>query len=348
MLENNIMAKLVLDNVNKNYGKYAALKNFSLNVEDGKLFVIVGPSGCGKTTVLRIIAGLLKQDSGKIMLDDNDISNVDSYKRNVSMMFQSYALFEHMNCFDNIAYGLHYLGYSKEEINKRVYDSAKLLNIENLLKRKPSMLSGGQKQRVAIARALVRDAKVLLMDEPLSNLDTDLKNQMRIELKQMQKQLHKTMIYVTHDWMEAMTLADKIVVMKDGMIMQEDEPLHLYRYPNNTFVAKFVKGINFIEGNIVNNQFVFNDHKISLSDNYPDMKAILGIRSEDIILNGDIDVMVDEYEYLGDETIIHVSLDNTKLKIKSLANDYEKMLKIGFNIDKLLVFDENGNLVNKE
>lgn len=342
------MAKLILDNLNKSYGNFQALKNFSLTIEDGELIVIVGPSGCGKTTVLRIIAGLLKQDSGKIMLDSNDISDMAAYKRNVSMMFQSYALFDHMNCFDNIAYGMHYLGYSKQDINNRVNDIAKMLNIDNLLKRKPSMLSGGQKQRIALARCLVRDAKVLLMDEPLSALDTDLKNQMRFELKQMQRKLNKTMIYVTHDWMEAMTLADRIVVMKDGMIMQIDEPLSLYRYPNNLFVADFVKGINIIDGQIIDDHFVFNDQKIALLEHFDNMKASIGIRSEDIILNGDIDVTVDEYEYLGDETIIHARMDGIRIKIKSLTYLNADKLKIGFDNSKLLIFDENGNLLRKD
>ena len=342
------MAKLILDNLNKSYGNFQALKNFSLTIEDGELIVIVGPSGCGKTTVLRIIAGLLKQDSGKIMLDSNDISDMAAYKRNVSMMFQSYALFDHMNCFDNIAYGLHYLGYSKQDINNKVNDIAKMLNIDNLLKRKPSMLSGGQKQRIALARCLVRDAKVLLMDEPLSALDTDLKNQMRFELKQMQRNLNKTMIYVTHDWMEAMTLADMIVVMKDGMIMQIDEPLSLYHYPNNLFVADFVKGINIIEGRINDGHFIFNDQKIALLEHFDNMKASIGIRSEDIILNGDIDVTVDEYEYLGDETIIHARMDGIRIKIKSLTYLNADKLKIGFDNSKLLIFDENGNLLRKD
>ena len=342
------MAKLILDNLNKSYGNFQALKNFSLTIEDGELIVIVGPSGCGKTTVLRIIAGLLKQDSGKIMLDSNDISDMAAYKRNVSMMFQSYALFDHMNCFDNIAYGMHYLGYSKQDINNRVNDIAKMLNIDNLLKRKPSMLSGGQKQRIALARCLVRDAKVLLMDEPLSALDTDLKNQMRFELKQMQRKLNKTMIYVTHDWMEAMTLADRIVVMKDGMIMQIDEPLSLYHYPNNLFVADFVKGINIIEGRINDGHFIFNDQKIALLEHFDNMKASIGIRSEDIILNGDIDVTVDEYEYLGDETIIHARMNGIRIKIKSLTYLNADKLKIGFDNSKLLIFDENGNLLRKD
>ena len=342
------MAKLILDNLNKSYGNFQALKNFSLTIEDGELIVIVGPSGCGKTTVLRIIAGLLKQDSGKIMLDSNDISDMAAYKRNVSMMFQSYALFDHMNCFDNIAYGMHYLGYSKQDINNKVNDIAKMLNIDNLLKRKPSMLSGGQKQRIALARCLVRDAKVLLMDEPLSALDTDLKNQMRFELKQMQRKLNKTMIYVTHDWMEAMTLAYRIVVMKDGMIMQIDEPLSLYHYPNNLFVADFVKGINIIEGRINDGHFIFNDQKIALLEHFDNMKASIGIRSEDIILNGDIDVTVDEYEYLGDETIIHARMDGIRIKIKSLTYLNADKLKIGFDNSKLLIFDENGNLLRKD
>ena len=342
------MAKLILDNLNKSYGNFQALKNFSLTIEDGELIVIVGPSGCGKTTVLRIIAGLLKQDSGKIMLDSNDISDMAAYKRNVSMMFQSYALFDHMNCFDNIAYGMHYLGYSKQDINNKVNDIAKMLNIDTLLKRKPSMLSGGQKQRIALARCLVRDAKVLLMDEPLSALDTDLKNQMRFELKQMQRKLNKTMIYVTHDWMEAMTLADRIVVMKDGMIMQIDEPLSLYHYPNNLFVADFVKGINIIEGRINDGHFIFNDQKIALLEHFDNMKASIGIRSEDIILNGDIDVTVDEYEYLGDETIIHARMNGIRIKIKSLTYLNADKLKIGFDNSKLLIFDENGNLLRKD
>ena len=186
------------------------------------------------------------------------------------------------------------------------------------------------------------------MDEPLSALDTDLKNQMRFELKQMQRKLNKTMIYVTHDWMEAMTLADRIVVMKDGMIMQIDEPLSLYRYPNNLFVADFVKGINIIDGQIIDDYFVFNDHRIALSSHYDNMMASLGIRSEDIILNGDIDVTVDEYEYLGDETIIHARMNGIRIKIKSLTYLNADKLKIGFDNSKLLIFDENGNLLRKD
>ncbi len=238
------MARLELVNVVKRFGKIVAVDHVSFRVEDGEFFALLGPSGCGKTTTLRLIAGLETPDEGEIYIDDELVNYVHPKDRNITMVFQNYALYPHMTVFENIAFPLMVrrkeLGLTQEDIRKRVYDIAKLLQIEDLLDRYPSQLSGGQQQRVALARALVRRPRIWLLDEPLSNLDAKLRVYMRAELKKIQRQLGVTTIYVTHDQVEAMSMADRIAVMNKGKIMQIGTPLELYDRPANTFVASFI------------------------------------------------------------------------------------------------------------
>ena len=235
------MASVLLSNVSKNYsGGIKAVSNFTLKIEDGDFLVLVGPSGCGKSTTLRMIAGLEEVGSGEIFIDDKLVNNVKPRDRDIAMVFQNYALYPHLSVYDNIAFGLKQRKYSKEEIRQRVEKAASALEIENLLNRKPRALSGGQKQRVALGRAIVRDPKVFLMDEPLSNLDAKLRAQMRVEIAKLHKRLKTTIIYVTHDQTEAMTMGSRIVVMRDGLIQQVDEPGGLYENPANAFVAGFI------------------------------------------------------------------------------------------------------------
>ncbi|MVT00372.1 ABC transporter ATP-binding protein [Devosia marina] len=244
------MATVSLDNVSKSYGAAEVIDNLSLTIDDGAFTVFVGPSGCGKSTLLRMIAGLEPITSGSLLIDGAHMNDADPIERGVAMVFQNYALYPHMSVEQNIGFSLRMAGLSKQEIAERVALAAKTLQIEQLLKRKPSQLSGGQRQRVAIGRAIVRDPEVFLFDEPLSNLDAELRVSMRVEIAKLHSQLGSTMIYVTHDQTEAMTLADKIVVMRDGRIEQAGTPEELYENPDNQFVAGFIGSprMNFISG----------------------------------------------------------------------------------------------------
>ena len=234
------MADIIINNINKFFGNTHVIKDVSLNIKSQSFTVLVGPSGCGKSTMLRMIAGLEDINSGTISIDDVVVNDLPPKQRNIAMVFQSYALYPHMTVFDNMAFGLKLEKRSKEEILERVNEAAKILQIENYLKRKPKQLSGGQRQRVAIGRAITRKPKVFLFDEPLSNLDAALRVQMRVELAKLHNDLNATMIYVTHDQTEAMTLADDIVVLDEGTISQKGSPLELYRKPKNLFVAGFI------------------------------------------------------------------------------------------------------------
>jgi|TARA_R100000365_G_C2740638_1_gene69356 lactose/L-arabinose transport system ATP-binding protein len=246
------MATVSLDNVSKSYGAVEVIENLSLTIDDGAFTVFVGPSGCGKSTLLRMIAGLEPITSGSLLIDGARMNDADPIERGVAMVFQNYALYPHMSVEQNIGFSLRMAGQSKQEIAERVALAAKTLQIEQLLKRKPAQLSGGQRQRVAIGRAIVRDPEVFLFDEPLSNLDAELRVSMRVEIAKLHSQLGSTMIYVTHDQTEAMTLADKIVVMRDGKIEQAGTPEDLYENPDNQFVAGFIGSprMNFISGRL--------------------------------------------------------------------------------------------------
>ncbi|AJY47818.1 ABC transporter ATP-binding protein [Martelella endophytica] len=292
------MAKLQLENLRKAYGSVEVIPKVNLEVNHGEFVVLVGPSGCGKSTLLRMIAGLEDTTSGDIRIDGDSVTHVPAADRGVAMVFQSYALYPHMSVRKNLSFGLENIGMAKDEINRRVEHAATMLQIDQLLERQPRQLSGGQRQRVAIGRAISRDPKIFLFDEPLSNLDAELRVMMRVEITKLQKRLGNTMIYVTHDQVEAMTMADKIVVLRKGVIEQYGAPLDLYNRPANTFVAGFIGSprMNLIEGSIASaneNQAVFataSGLTLPLEGHFP-VKAgdrvTLGIRPEDIVASDD-------------------------------------------------------------
>lgn len=240
------MARVEFRSVVKKFGRTTVLEDFNLEIKDGEFFVLVGPSGCGKTTALRLIAGLEEVTSGDILIGERSVVGVSPKDRNVSMVFQNYALFPHMTVFDNIAYGMRVRGEPKERIHSKVSQVAESLGLTPYLKRRPSQLSGGQRQRVALGRAMVREPHVFLLDEPLSNLDAQLRGQMRVELARLHQQLGTTVVYVTHDQVEAMTLGHRIAVMRDGVVQQVGSPAEVYQRPQNRFVANFVGMMNFL------------------------------------------------------------------------------------------------------
>src|SRR6059036_2334291 len=246
------MAQVMMKDLNKKYDEVHAVKDVNLHIQDKEFMVLVGPSGCGKSTTLRMVAGLEEITAGEIQIGNRVVNDLPPKDRDIAMVFQNYALYPHMTVYDNMAFGLKMRKFPKPEIAKRVQEAAEILGIQELLKRKPRQLSGGQRQRVAVGRAIVRHPQVFLFDEPLSNLDAKLRVQMRVELKRLHDRLETTAIYVTHDQVEAMTLGDRVVVMKDGWIQQVGEPLELYRRPANRFVASFIgsPSMNFITVNV--------------------------------------------------------------------------------------------------
>ncbi len=275
------MSFLELQNITKTYPNGTkAVNETSLNIENGEFVVFVGPSGCGKSTLLRMIAGLEDITSGEIVLDSNIINNIDPSERDVAMVFQNYALYPHMTVYNNMAYGLKNRGISKQEIENKVNDAAKLLEIDSYLERKPSMLSGGQRQRVAMGRAIVRNPKIFLFDEPLSNLDAKLRNQMRLEIKKLQRQMGVTSIFVTHDQTEAMTLGDRIVVINNGIVEQVGTPKEIYSKPNTKFVAEFIGSpqMNIFNCKIDNGTAKIDNHSINLDKSVNNDDASIGIR----------------------------------------------------------------------
>jgi multiple sugar transport system ATP-binding protein len=319
------MAKLQLNKVTKIYDKNVyATRDISFEVADKEFAVLVGPSGCGKTTALRLIAGLEDLTSGDIYIDDQCVNKTSPKDRNVAMVFQNYALYPHMNVFDNMAFGLKMRKYPKPEINKRVNDAAATLGIKDLLDRKPKQLSGGQRQRVAVGRAIVRQPRIFLFDEPLSNLDARLRVQMRAELSRLHRKLEATIVYVTHDQIEAMTLGQKIIVLKDGEIQQIADPAELYKKPNNTFVAGFIGSppMNFMTGTVKNKEkttvFETSDLVLELThefNKYKDREITLGIRPADFSMKkgSPIDILIDVVEPLGNEHYIYGRRGRTAL-----------------------------------
>ena len=290
------MATVVLKNVSKVYGnRVVAVNNISLDVQDKEFVVLVGPSGCGKTTSLRMVAGLEEVTQGEIFIGNQLVNDLPARNRDIAMVFQNYALYPHMTVYQNLAFGLQLRHYPKKEIERRVQEAAEILGITQLLFRRPKELSGGERQRVALGRAIVRKPKVFLLDEPLSNLDAKLRVQMRTELIKLHNRLQSTMIYVTHDQVEALTLGERVVVMKDGLIHQIGHPIAVYENPSNKFVAGFIGSppMNFLQGKIVsqNGDFYFFDRGVKLRilqqnydriASYRDKEVIFGIRPEDI------------------------------------------------------------------
>ena len=347
------MAIIELTNIEKSFGSNKVINNFNIKIKDGEFIVLVGPSGCGKSTLLRMIAGLEKIDKGKILLEGNLLNDLLPSKRQIAMVFQSYALYPHMNVFQNISFGLKSEKISRNQIKDKVLEVAKILKIEELLSRRPKELSGGQRQRVAIGRAITRNPKLFLFDEPLSNLDTALRTEMRVEISKLHKKLKSNVVYVTHDQIEAMTLADKIVIMNKGKIEQFDSPENIYNDPKNIFVAEFIGNpkMNILKiktQDIINkNTFKLLNKEIKFENSYFDKEFYMGIRPEDISLEKKseiaFDVNIDLIENLGSEKIIHTHLNDVEMRIKSIKNIKDKNITIYLPKNKLYLFDDNKN-----
>ncbi|MBA4796223.1 MAG: sn-glycerol-3-phosphate import ATP-binding protein UgpC [Rhizobiales bacterium] len=307
------MASIDINEVSKIYDKGGAkaVDSVDIQIEDGEFIVLVGPSGCGKSTLLRMVAGLEAISQGTISIGDRVVNEVEPADRDIAMVFQNYALYPHMTVFDNLAYGLKNRGTPKSEIAARVAEAARMLEIEKYLDRKPRALSGGQRQRVAMGRAIVRKPAVFLFDEPLSNLDAKLRVTMRGEIRKLQKRLKTTAIYVTHDQLEAMTLADRLVVLNGGRIEQIGTPLEVYNRPASTFVASFIgsPAMNLVSGRIDGHELSIGDARIPLAETWPQGEVRVGIRAEDLVLAGEgeamFDLAIDYVEELGAQRLVH-------------------------------------------
>ncbi|WP_297630429.1 sn-glycerol-3-phosphate ABC transporter ATP-binding protein UgpC [uncultured Clostridium sp.] len=363
------MAGLKLKNIFKIYSNgFEAVKDFNLDIEDKEFIVFVGPSGCGKTTTLRMVAGLEAISKGELYIGDKQVNNLPPKERDIAMVFQNYALYPHMTVFDNMAFALQLRKMPKDEIDKKVREAAKILDIEHLLDRKPKALSGGQRQRVAMGRAIVRSPKVFLMDEPLSNLDAKLRGQMRIEISKLHRELNTTFIYVTHDQVEAMTLGTRIVVMKDGEIQQIDTPRGIYNNPANMFVAGFIGSpqMNFLYGKLDSrsaekflsvqgsNEVKLRKEQCEKVSNFgsKDGEVLVGIRPEKIHYE-DANIPAEEcinfkgrlelIENLGGEICLHITIGEKTIIVKKQG---ETEMLVGDNIDlkinvkDLHIFDE--------
>ena len=366
------MASLSLKNIYKVYPNgFNAVKDFNLEIEDKEFIIFVGPSGCGKSTTLRMIAGLEDISSGELWIGDKLVNDVEPKDRDIAMVFQNYALYPHMSVYDNMAFGLKLRKVPKEKIDKAVHEAAKILDIEHLLDRKPKALSGGQRQRVAMGRAIVREPKVFLMDEPLSNLDAKLRVQMRVEISKLHQRLQTTIIYVTHDQTEAMTLGTRIVVMKDGIIQQVDTPQNLYDKPCNLFVAGFMgmPPMNFIDCKVVKSGadvlLMFGSHSIKVPDSKAerlialdaiDKEVVLGIRPEDIhdsqmfieaSPSAPMTSTVKVYELLGAEVFLYFDVNGTQVTARVDPRTTAKTgdpIKFAFDMEKSHFFDKETEL----
>lgn len=325
------MTKLQIKNLSKNFDDTKILEDINLNIEEGEFVVLVGPSGSGKSTILRIIAGLETPTSGEIVLNNKLINNFKPKDRDIAMVFQNYALYPHMSIFDNLAFPLKMRNIDKKIINKSVNDISSMLGIKHYLAKKPKELSGGERQRVALGRAIIRKPQLFLMDEPLSNLDAKLRTQMRAELLKLHKTLSSTVIYVTHDQIEALTMGNKIAILNHGEIQQIGTPGDIYNNPVNTFVAGFIgnPGMNFFKG-------------------LTNKKAILGIRPEHLRINQEKDITftasIDLIEMLGNEFLIYAKTDDQSFAVKTsdrLNLKRNDQIKVTIDLSKALFFDEN-------
>lgn len=360
------MAGIRFENVTKIFHQeetrksVVAVDNLNLEIPDGRFTVLLGPSGCGKTTTLRLIAGLEIPERGEIYIGERKVTRTHPKERNIAMVFQDYALYPHMNVYDNLAFGLRNLKFPKKEIEERVREVARMLQIEELLERTPRELSGGQRQRVALGRAIVRHPEVYLMDEPLSNLDAKLRAEVRIELLELQRKLGTTTVYVTHDQVEAMTLGDIIVVMNNGVVQQIGKAKELYEKPANIFVAKFIGSppMNLIKGTIIRQdglKIKINDTLLDIPkekweslEGYMNNEVILGIRPEDIkdaSVSGKEEYIistVDVIEYLGAEVLVHFHINSDKI-VARLDSEIEigkdRKWKTYFDMKKIRFFD---------
>ena len=361
------MASLSLKNINKTYPNgFVAVKDFNLDIADKEFIIFVGPSGCGKSTTLRMIAGLEEITSGELWIGDKLVNDVEPKDRDIAMVFQNYALYPHMSVYDNMAFGLKLRKTPKDRIDKLVHEAAKILDIEHLLDRKPKALSGGQRQRVAMGRAIVRDPKVFLMDEPLSNLDAKLRVQMRIEISKLHQRLETTIIYVTHDQTEAMTLGTRIVVMKDGVVQQVDTPQNLYEKPQNLFVAGFMGSpqMNFLDavvevsGDTASLKIAGKSiplpaakSKKLIAGGYEGKSVTFGIRPEDVYDSPEyiqnaacvFDSSIKVYELLGAEVYLYFDLAEFPLTARVDSRTTARpgdAVKFAFDVEKIHVFDK--------
>lgn len=367
------MARLSLEHVGKTYPNgYEGVKDFNLEIADKEFIIFVGPSGCGKSTTLRMIAGLEEITSGNFKIDGKVMNDVEPKDRDIAMVFQNYALYPHMTVRQNMGFALKMQKKPQAEIDAAVEEAARILDLDQLLDRKPSALSGGQRQRVAMGRAIVRNPKVFLMDEPLSNLDAKLRVQMRTEISKLHDRLGATIIYVTHDQTEAMTLGTRIVVMKAGIIQQVDTPTQLYNHPNNLFVAGFIGSpqMNFIEVSVSSQgeevQLNFGKNSITVpqrtaqalrDEGYVGKVVVLGIRPEDVLeygtpaegkqLSEPIDAKVSVYELLGASAMLYTEADGASISASTQASTQARSgsaIKLVFDVNKLHLFDKQTEL----
>ncbi len=365
------MSSVSYDHVTKKFGDFTALNDLDIQIEDKEFLVLVGPSGCGKTTALRCLAGLEEISLGRILIGDTTVNDVPPKDRDIAMVFQSYALYPHMSVFDNMAFGLKLRKVPREQIQRRVEEAAQILGIEGLLKRKPRELSGGQRQRVAVGRAIVREPKVFLFDEPLSNLDAKLRVQTRAEISRLHQRLQTTFIYVTHDQVEAMTMASRIAVMNKGVLQQLDTPQNLYDYPSNLFVAGFIgsPAMNFFpahlrkDGNTLYVDTV--DFSLKVPEGYMDSympsvdkEVIFGIRPEDIHnpefappgIHGEaIELKVDVLELMGYEILLHMisGKNNYVARVDPRTRfQMDQKVQLAFNMDNMHLFDQAADREN--
>jgi sn-glycerol 3-phosphate transport system ATP-binding protein len=347
------MAKINLKNLQKSYGKTKVIHDLSVDIKEGELVVIVGPSGCGKSTLLRMVAGLEDINSGSILFDNKEVNDLEPRERNIAMVFQNYALYPHMTVFQNMSYSLKILKIPKDEISSRVQKAAEILELGELLERKPNQLSGGQRQRVAMGRAIVRDPVAFLFDEPLSNLDAKLRVQMRLEIKKLQKQLKTTSLYVTHDQVEAMTLADRMVVMNEGNVEHVGTPLEVYTKPKTLFTAQFIgsPAMNILKGECQSNQINLSSSVVLKTNSKYNGKVNVGLRPEDFMINekGPIKLKVELVELIGANTLIHGRLEaSNEILVVSIAgvineNKIGNSINLSFDENKLHLFDISSN-----
>ena len=357
------MKTLKIEDLSKNFGSTEVLKKINLEIDEGNFLVLLGPSGCGKSTLLNIIAGLETINEGNVFIDDYNVSKVEPKDRNIAMVFQSYALYPSMNVKENMIFGLKQAKTSKDKIKEQLEKVSKFLQVDQLLERKPSQLSGGQRQRVAIGRALVREPRIFLFDEPLSNLDAKLRVEMRREIKKLHQQLKTTVVYVTHDQTEAMSLGTKIAIMNHGVIQQNDTPENIYNKPNNTFVADFIgsPSMNLIKGklkqssNIIsfvaegsNLEIPIDNYNFKANDNLNNKDVFFGIRPEHIFfkkLNDndfEITLRADLSEYIGHEQIMTFDYDNQEILAKfpsTIKTELSKETKLYFDLTQVSLFD---------
>ena len=359
------MKTLKIEDLSKNFGTTEVLKKINLEIDEGNFLVLLGPSGCGKSTLLNIIAGLETINEGSVYIDDYNVSKVEPKDRNIAMVFQSYALYPSMNVRENMIFGLKQAKNSKEKIQEQLEKVSKFLQVDQLLERKPSQLSGGQRQRVAIGRALVREPRIFLFDEPLSNLDAKLRVEMRREIKKLHQQLKTTVVYVTHDQTEAMSLGTNIAIMNHGVIQQNDTPENIYNKPNNTFVADFIgsPSMNLIAGSLKQNldktsfiaegsniEIPINDYRFKEKSNLSNKEVFFGVRPEHIFSKKfnesdfEITLSAELSEYIGHEQIVTFNYSNQEILAKFPSTSKIEVnieLNLYFDLTQISIFDKN-------